>query len=220
MAEIKIFDRYGRQSSCRQLQLPALRQTDSREIDLERLRTSHEDRAGSGLPESSSVAPRTEVEKLLADIWMEVLSVKQVSAYDNFFELGGHSLLAMKVISRIQRAFQQEVPMRMLFEAPTLALLAERIETGRAGARSDAMLRIQPVPRTEPLPLSFAQQRVWFLDQLEPGSTLYTVPFAVRMEGHLEVSALERSLNEVVARHEALRTTFSSPTKAPSVVRR
>src|SRR6185503_19183924 len=112
--------------------------------------------------ESSSVAPRTEAEKLLADIWIEVLHVDQVSVYDNFFELGGHSLLATQVISRIRHAFQQEVPLHALFEAPTLAQLAERIDASPAGARSDAMSQIQPVPRTEPLPLSFAQQRVWF----------------------------------------------------------
>jgi amino acid adenylation domain-containing protein len=152
------------------------------------------------------VASRSPTEELLAEIWSEVLGIERVGIYHNFFELGGHSLLATQVISRIREVFQVELPLRRLFEAPTIAGLAEDIDAGRAGLRSAPA--IMPIARDRELPLSFAQQRLWFLDQLEPGSSVYNFPIAVRLKGTLNTSALKQSLDEIVARHEALRTTF------------
>ncbi|XYI03830.1 non-ribosomal peptide synthase/polyketide synthase [Sorangium sp. So ce1128] len=153
------------------------------------------------------VAPRTAAEELLAEIWSEVLGVDRVGADDSFFAVGGHSLLATQVLSRVRRAFAVDLPLRALFEAPTLAGLAGRIEAAkRAGAPVPPPLA--PAPREGELPLSFAQQRLWFLDQLEPGSAFYNVPLALRLTGPLDAGALERSFLEIARRHEALRTTF------------
>jgi len=158
--------------------------------------------------EAVYVAPRTPMEELLANIWAQVLGIGRVGVHDNFFELGGHSLLATQLISRLHEAFQVELPLRDLFESPTVAALAECVEEAQQTAQGLQAPAIEPVPRDGELPLSFAQQRLWFLDQLEPGSPLYNVPDAVRINGPLDVAALERSLNEIVRRHEVLRTTF------------
>jgi len=153
------------------------------------------------------VACRTPTEELLAAIWSQVLGVERVGIYDNFFQLGGHSLLATQVVSRIREAFKLEMPLRRLFEAPTVAGLAESVDAGRgAGLLASP---IAPVPRDGELPLSFAQQRLWFIDQLEPGGSVYNFPAAVRLKGPLNVAALKQSLDEIVKRHEALRTTFA-----------
>jgi amino acid adenylation domain-containing protein len=154
------------------------------------------------------MAPRSPVEEMLAEIWAEVLGFEQVSVHDNFFELGGHSLLATQVISRLRDAFQVDLPVRRIFEASTVAGLAERIEMvlrAGEGSQSPPMERIS---RDHDLPLSFAQQRLWFIDQLDRGNPAYNFPIAVRLTGSLNVAALEQSLNEIVRRHEALRTTY------------
>jgi non-ribosomal peptide synthetase component F len=154
-------------------------------------------------------APRTPVEELLADIWMEVLGLTQVGIDDNFFELGGHSLRATQLISRVRQVFEVELPVRELFAWPTVAGLAARLEARMQSSSSLPQAPpIRPIVERERVPLSFAQQRLWFLDQLEPGTPLYNVAAAVRLTGTLNVSALEHSFNEVVCRHEALRTSF------------
>src|SRR6185295_12805767 len=162
-----------------------------------------------------AVQARTPVEEILAAIWAEVLGRETVSVHDNFFELGGHSLLATQVISRVRDAFGQEVALHSLFEQPTVVGLAREIEAGRG---LGAELQGQPmerVERAERLPLSFAQQRLWFLDQMEPGSSFYNIPAAVRLRGVLNVEALERTLSEVVRRHQVLRTHFIAVDGAP-----
>jgi amino acid adenylation domain-containing protein len=156
------------------------------------------------LTPAESEAPRGPVEELLAGIWAEVLRVETVGREDDFFALGGHSLLATQVVSRIRQAFGVEVPLQRLFEVPTVAALAEALQGGREAA--PPLSRIQ---RDRDLPLSFAQQRLWFLDQLNPGGTAYNVPVAVRLEGDLDVAVLRRAMGEVVRRHEVLRTTFA-----------
>jgi acyl carrier protein len=154
------------------------------------------------------VAPRTPVEELLAGIWGDVLDVKLVGVRDDFFDLGGHSLLATQVVSRVREAFRTSLPIRLLFESPTIEALAAYLESDRRASAETAAPPLAPVPRDAALPLSFAQQRLWFLDQLEPGSAAYNIPAAVRLAGRLDASALERALAGVVKRHEALRTTF------------
>lgn len=160
------------------------------------------------------VAPRTAVEEVIAGIWSEVLRVEQIGVEDNFFDLGGHSLLGTLVILRLSSALQVDVPLYRLFEGPTVAQLSaaaeEALRAGAAPARG-----IERVPRTDALPLSFAQQRLWFLDQLESGSAFYNVPAAVRLNGALDVEALKRALGEVVQRHEVLRTSFPTVNDQP-----
>ncbi|MET0395249.1 MAG: non-ribosomal peptide synthase/polyketide synthase, partial [Longimicrobiaceae bacterium] len=167
--------------------------------------------------ESGHVAPRTATEEVLGGIWAEVLKVEQVGVEESFFEMGGHSLLAMLMVSRTRKAFGVEVPLRVLFKTPTIAALARHIETlRRAGA--GAAPPMERVTRDGPLPLSFAQQRLWLVDQLEPGSPAYNMPYALRLRGELDTAALRASLDELVGRHETLRTTFSAGGGEPAQV--
>ncbi|HEX7241395.1 MAG TPA: condensation domain-containing protein, partial [Longimicrobiaceae bacterium] len=176
------------------------------------------DRRALPAPERESggghAGPRTAAEEVLSGIWAEVLGVERVGVEEGFFELGGHSLLATQVVSRASRAFGVEVPLRVLFEAPTVAALAERVEVLR-GSGAAAAPPIERVSRAEPLPLSFAQQRLWLVDRLEPGSAAYNMPFALRLRGSLDAAALRASLDALVRRHETLRTTFEERDAGP-----
>ncbi len=158
--------------------------------------------------EGTYVAPRNLIEEILVQIWAQVLGIEQVGIHDNFFTVGGHSLLGTQVISRLRDTFQVELPLRSLFEAPTVAGLTERIETVRRARQGMQLPPIAHISRGSELQLSFAQQRLWFLDQWEQGSSFYNMPIALLLTGQLDTKALERSLNEIVQRHEALRTTF------------
>jgi amino acid adenylation domain-containing protein/non-ribosomal peptide synthase protein (TIGR01720 family) len=160
------------------------------------------------------VAPRTPAEEVLAAVWAEVLGRERVGVEDGFFDLGGHSLLAVRMVSRIAEAFGVEPPLRAVFEDPTVARLARRIEEMR-GEGVVVPSPVVPVERTGPLPLSFAQERLWFLDRLQGGSALYNIPVAVRLHGALDAGALERALGEIVRRHEVLRTAFREIGGAP-----
>ena len=160
--------------------------------------------------EQPVVLPRTPTEQQLADMWTELLGVTQVSIHDNFFDLGGHSLLLTQLASRMRNTMNVELPLRSLFEAPTLMALAERVEVARQGAAGVSLPPITRVLREETWPLSFAQERLWFIDQLEPESAAYNIPRAVELTGTLQMSALEQSLWELMRRHEVLRTSFVS----------
>ncbi|HEX7238904.1 MAG TPA: amino acid adenylation domain-containing protein, partial [Longimicrobiaceae bacterium] len=153
--------------------------------------------------EAAALAPRTPTQEVLAGIWAEVLGVERVGAGDDFFALGGHSLLATRVVSRVREGLGADVPVRALFEAPTVAELAARVDAARGGGPTPPIAR---VPRDGPLPLSFAQQRLWFLHQLEPAG--YNLGTGFRLHGELSAEALRKALEGVVARHEALRTRF------------
>ncbi|HEY6802402.1 MAG TPA: amino acid adenylation domain-containing protein [Pyrinomonadaceae bacterium] len=158
--------------------------------------------------DEQSTATLTPVEEMLAGIWSEVLRVKQIKATDNFFDLGGHSLLATQLTSRVREVFQIELPLRTLFEAPVLSDLAARIESA---LKAEAGLKTPPLTKAErsaEAPLSFAQQRLWFIDQLEPNSAFYNTLQAVRLNGELNKEALAQTLTEIVRRHEVLRTSF------------
>jgi amino acid adenylation domain-containing protein len=169
------------------------------------------------------VAPRNATEELLAAIWSEVLGiegvereerVERVGAEDSFFELGGHSLLGTQVVSRVREELRVELPLRAVFESPTLSALARRVEDLRRKGPAGGPPRIEPLSRERPregaLAVSFSQQRLWFLDRLEPGRATYNIPLALRLEGPLDTGALEAALHEIVRRHEALRTTFTA----------
>ncbi|HSU81516.1 MAG TPA: condensation domain-containing protein, partial [Thermoanaerobaculia bacterium] len=169
------------------------------------------DRAALPEPEletavEGSGAARTPVEELLAGIWEEVLGVERVGVGQSFFELGGHSLLATQVVSRIREAFGIELPLRRVFEQPTVAGLAGEIEAMRSADAAPQLTPIARVDRGGPLPTSFAQERLWFLDRLQPGSPLYNLPLALELRGALRRQALGMSLETVIARHEVLRT--------------
>ncbi|XXF81585.1 amino acid adenylation domain-containing protein [Myxococcaceae bacterium GXIMD 01537] len=157
----------------------------------------------SGSERAAYLAPRTPAEESVARAFSEVLQVARVGATDDFFALGGHSLLATQVVSRLRAAFQRELPLRLLFEFPSVSGLAERLtESPAATAASTAADRT-------PAPLSFAQERLWFIHQLEPDSAAYNIPLEIRLRGTVDVPALERTLLELVTRHEVLRTTFA-----------
>ncbi len=160
--------------------------------------------------ETAFVAPRTAVEELLAALWQDVLQVERIGVHDNFFSLGGHSLLAFQVISRVRETLHVEVPFRTLFESPTVGELAAHVEQEMRGSSGSRTVPVPvPVSRALPLPLSFAQQRLWFLDQLGLGREAYNIPVAVRLDGCLDLAMLEQSLSAVVIRHEILRTSFA-----------
>ena len=155
-----------------------------------------------------AVLPRTTTEERLMEIWSEVLNNRSLGVHDDFFESGGHSLLAMQLIVRVREAFHVDLPLPALFDTPTVAGLAQSIESLIGAGGTDTASIIKPVSRAQRLPLSFAQQRLWFLDQLEPHSIAYNRSFALRLTGPLNIETLEQSLREVIRRHEVLRTTY------------
>ncbi|MCW3054852.1 MAG: Non-ribosomal peptide synthetase component, partial [Chthonomonadales bacterium] len=164
---------------------------------------------------SERIGPRNEPERRLATLWQDVLGVPQVGIHDNFFELGGHSLLATLVMSRLAGVFRIDLPARLLFESPTVAGLAAKIADQEADVPTHTQALV-PVRRDQALPLSFAEQRFWFVEQLEPGSPAHNLSIATRLIGELDVSMLEQSLTEIFRRHEALRTTFPTVDGKPT----
>ena len=157
--------------------------------------------------------PRTPTEERLAAIWREVLGLERVGIHDNFFELGGHSLLATRVVARTREAVGADLPLRAMFEQPTMAGIAARLEAGKREAAIPAL-----ADRAGPQPLSYAQWRVWFLDRLVPGSAAYSIVDARLLSGPLDVPALSRALTEVVRRHQALRSRVVSTSGSPQQV--
>ncbi|MHB1558888.1 MAG: amino acid adenylation domain-containing protein [Isosphaeraceae bacterium] len=154
------------------------------------------------------IPPRGPVEEALAEVWSELLGGGRIGAHDNFFERGGHSLMAIQLLARIRGLFDVEAPLKDFIEEPTLSRLARLVEAGLADGDAPPAPPIARVDRGGPIPASFAQQRLWFLDQLAPGSPAYNIPTAVRLEGKLDVEALRLALDEIVRRHEILRTRF------------
>jgi amino acid adenylation domain-containing protein len=199
--------------------LPELPRTPNGKIDRKALPPPGADPIGPGREPLPPVAPRTPVERRVAEVWAAVLGVARVGVCDNFFELGGHSLSATQVIARLEAGFGLELGLPAIFRAPTVAGLAEAIiERGLAPADGELLAEIRPaaprpaIPRASrslgPFPLSFAQQRLWFLDQYEPESPEHNVPQGFRLTGSLSPAGLCRALQAIVDRHEALRTTF------------
>ena len=162
------------------------------------------------------VAPRTAAEERLCGIWVAVLGHERVGVEDNFFALGGHSLLATQVVSRVRETFGVELPLLRFFERPTVAALAALIEATRPVERPG--LPLVRAAEDEERVLSFSQERLWFLDQLEPGRPTYNMPVAVALRGALAVAALAASLGEIVRRHEVLRTRLAEESGRPRPV--
>src|SRR5262249_10299616 len=156
--------------------------------------------AGRTASTAEFIAPRTPVETKVAAIWCEVLGLKKAGIRDNFFDLGGHSLLGIQVISRMRETFGVELPLFSLFDSPTIAALSAGIESRRWPSATVEMQSLLPVPRSSPLPVSFVQERLWFLDQLAPDSDAYNVPAALRLKGPLDFAALQAAFNEVIRR--------------------
>ena len=189
--------------------LESLPLTPNGKVDRKALPASEVSRGSSG---EDWVAPRTAVEEVLAGIWSELLGVDRVGVHDNFFDLGGHSLKATQLAARVRQGFGVELPLRRLFERPTVAGLAEAVEQLRGADRGRQAPPLSVVSRAREmdLPLSFSQQRVWVLDQLDLAGTAYNLAVAVRLSGMLDVEALRWALSGAVARHEALRTSFAN----------
>ena len=185
--------------------LDALPLTRNGKVDRRALPAPEHARSESG---KTYAAPRTPVEEVLAEIWAQVLRLERVGIDDNFFDLGGHSILATQLISRVRKAFRAEIPLRLLFEQPTIYGLAEGVEEVLKGGGGLLAPPVEPVARDMELPLSFGQQRLWFIQQLDPDSSAYNIPSAVRLTGALNVAALEQTINAAVERHEVLRTIF------------
>ncbi|HEY6350086.1 MAG TPA: amino acid adenylation domain-containing protein [Candidatus Angelobacter sp.] len=184
------------------IELEELPLTSNGKLDRKGLPASEEVRS-----EGSCPGPGSPEEEILCGIIGEVLNVVRVGVQDNFFELGGHSLLATQVISQIRSLLDVELPLRAIFDAPTVVELAEKVSVARR-ARQAPPPGLVLVDRPRELPLSFAQQRLWFLDQMEPGTGAYNLPFGLRLLGNLDRLTLERSLNAMIQRHEVLRTRF------------
>jgi amino acid adenylation domain-containing protein len=173
----------------------------------------------AGRADREIVTPRNPTETEVAALWQRLLGVERVGVFDNFFELGGHSLLANRVVAAVRQSFDVEVPLRVLFQEPTVAGLAAAVDRARSGDAESRALRIEHQPRTpgavQRFPCSFSQIREWILDRLEPGTPAYNVPMPLRVEGPLDVPVLVASVQELVRRHESLRTTFESGPEEP-----
>ena len=157
------------------------------------------------------VPPRTPTEEILAGLWAELLTLNEIGVLDNFFMLGGDSIQATQLISRVRDTFGVELSLHRLFESPTVAELAETL----LGTSSQQQATLQPIPREAELPLSFAEQRLWFLDQLQEKSIAYNEQEALRLTGSLSIEALEMALQEIVRRHESLRTNYQAVEGSP-----
>ena len=171
------------------------------------------DRKALPLPEYGAdnhelAPPRTAQERALAQVWQAVLGAQAIGIHDNFFALGGHSLLATQLVARLRRQLSIELPLRLVFEAPTIAQMAERLPASDAAVEQPIAVAPRPASGLA-APLSHAQQGMWFIQQLEPNSAAYHIPSAARLRGHLDSAALHAAFQALVQRHEALRTSFA-----------
>ena len=187
--------------------LEALPLTPNGKLDRIALPDPEPERAAVIAPSVPASGP---IEEALTGVWADVLGRASVGVRDSFFDIGGHSLLAAQMLSRVRETFGVDVPLKSLFDEPTVAALARHVQDALRAGVGLSVPPLTAVERVGALPASFAQQRLWFLDQLDPGSPMYNVPAAVRLTGALDRSALERAFNELVRRHEVLRTSFAS----------
>jgi amino acid adenylation domain-containing protein len=165
--------------------------------------------------EAGEFTPRNPVEEIVAGIWREVLRLPTVGLRSNFFNLGGHSLLVTQVLARVRECLEVELPVRSLFEAPTVEQFSDLIQAQLSAERKSSLPTITPVLREGNLPLSFAQQRMWLFEQLSSGTAAFNISMGVRLKGVLNVAALEQTFGEIIRRHESLRTVFTSANDRP-----
>ena len=197
------------------VQIDEIPLTPSGKVDRKRLPKPEDVRMDAT---SGYEAPRTPVEEIIVGLWSEVLGIEHIGVFDNFFDLGGHSLKATQLLSKLRQTFEIELPLREIFENPTVAGNAEAVTSALESREGEETApEIEIIPRdeetglpTEPPPLSFSQQRLWFLEQLDPGNLAWNIPLFVRIEGNLNIAALEASLGALIRRHESLRTTFDA----------
>ncbi|SDZ31331.1 amino acid adenylation domain-containing protein, partial [Lysobacter sp. yr284] len=181
------------------------------------------DRKALPAPDESSYAqrefeaPEGEIERVLAGLWQSLLQVDKVGRHHDFFELGGHSLLVVRLLARVRQSLGVELPVAAFFAHSTLARLAQAVADAGGRAAEGADAPIVPVSREQPMPLSFAQQRLWFLAQLDGVSATYHMPAALRIRGDLDRAALRRTLDALMARHEALRSVFATVDGQPQL---
>ncbi|MGK7876653.1 MAG: amino acid adenylation domain-containing protein [Xenococcaceae cyanobacterium] len=214
-SDLVVSDCFGTPTHCDGIQLEEMSLTETGDVDREQLASSQLKLIHSG----EYIPPQTPTQQLLANIFSEVLGVGGVGIQDNFFELGGHSLLATQLISRVRQTFELEVPLRTLFEFPTVAELDRALSQLRQKDNQLTIPSLEAIPRDgQPLPLSWAQERLWFLYQLEGESATYNIPGAVRITGHLNPNALENAVREIIRRHEVFRTRFPSVNGTPRQV--
>ncbi|MBG9798758.1 non-ribosomal peptide synthetase [Brevibacillus laterosporus] len=161
------------------------------------------------------IEPVTDTEIILSEFWKEILGIGRISIIDDFFNSGGHSLLATQLLSRIYHAFHIEISLRTFFENPTIQAMGKQIDHIISSGEQSVSVPLVPVSRDDDLVLSYTQQGVWFIEQLEPGSATYNVPVANTLKGSLNIDALERAVNEIIRRHEILRTSFISKDGKP-----
>ncbi|RMH15200.1 MAG: amino acid adenylation domain-containing protein, partial [Acidobacteria bacterium] len=192
--------------------LPQMPTSSTGKIDLRALPEPRLERTGAG-DGKAAASPR---EEAIARLWAETLRCERVGRHDDFFALGGHSLLAAHLVARLRQETGLEIPLRKLFEAPTVAAMAAEIERLEEAAEAPVP-PLEPVPRDDAagMPLSFAQERLWILDRLEPGTTAYNMPAALRLRGELDLPSLGRAITALAGRHQSLRTTFASRAGRP-----
>ena len=207
--DFQVKDDFGTVCTCKLVQVSEIPLTENGAIDRGKLLLR-----GIRQETGTLTAPRNEIEEKIAQIWKQVLNIPSLNIEDNFFELGGHSLIATQVISRIRETYGVETSLRDLFQSPTIAQLSQLIEVNNSQLSSTSSL-IQPIERTEDLPLSFAQSRLWFIDQYEGANAIYNISQGLRLEGNLNIEALEKAVNALIVRHETLRTCFSSSEGEP-----
>jgi len=205
--------------------LPALPLTPNGKLDRNALPAPE---AGGAGPRSAYVAPRTDPERAIAELWSEVLGVERIGVHDDFFELGGQSLLAARLMGRLDSRLGVELPLRALFESPTVAGLAARVPALPAAVDPGLSAAVDTVTATTESPplvpmarvrrASFAQERFWFIDQVAGSSGAYNISWPVRLRGGLDVASLQRALSEIVRRHEVLRTRFAAEEGRPMQV--
>lgn len=191
---LEVYDLFHTQSTCQIQALPSFPRTPTGEIDRHAL-----------LTQDQHLAPRNNLEQQLVTVWEEVLGIHPIGIRDNFFELGGHSLLVTRLIARIEKIYGQRLPLLVVFQTPTIEQLAQHLHS----ATIKPTQTIFPRPSSDQAPLSFAQQRLWFLEQLQPSGALYHIAKAFKIKGPLQKERLKTALDHIIARHEILRTTLS-----------